>query len=307
VSAGGSQAPDAAPGAGQRPAWPRGLPPRATLALLLLLATVAAPALAPHAPFDPATLDLMDAFTPPAWVEGGRPGFLLGTDGQGRDVLSAILLGARTSLLVGTAAIALALALGVAVGLAAGYGGRALDAVLMRLVDFQLGFPPILVAIVVDGVARAAWPRTGEGGLAGPVLVLAIGISGWAQFARVVRARTQVERTKDYVLAARVIGVHPVRILVAHVLPNLSGPVLVLATVGLGAAVATEATLSFLGLGLPPTQPSLGTLVRLGNDFLHSGEWWIVTFPGAALLAIVLAANVLGDAARDSLDPRAPR
>jgi peptide/nickel transport system permease protein len=230
--------------------------------------------------------------------------FPLGADDQGRDVLSAIMYGARTSLLVGVCAVLFATLLGVAVGLLAGYSGGAVDAVLMRIVDIQLTFPPILVAMLVDGIARAALPQEVHERLALLVVIFAIGISTWPQFARTVRGSTLVERNKEYVLAARVIGLSGLRIMLTHVLPNVLGPVLVIATLNLALAIISEATLSFLGVGVPPTQPSLGTLIRIGNDFLLSGEWWIAIFPGLALVAMVLSVNLLGDWLRDALNPR---
>ena len=276
----------------------------ALVALLCIGGAVLAPWIAPQDPFDLATLNLIDAFKPPLWAEGGDAGFPLGSDDQGRDVLSAIMHGARVSLLVGVCAVLFSTLLGVAVGLLAGYLGGTADAVLMRIADIQLTFPPILVALLVDGVVRAALPRETHDQIALFVVIFAIGISNWPQFARTVRGSTLVERNKEYVLAARVIGLSRLRIMLTHVLPNVLGPVLVIATLSLGFAILTEATLSFLGVGVPPTQPSLGTLIRIGNDFLMSGEWWITIFPGVALVAMVLSVNLLGDWLRDALNPR---
>ncbi|MBP0447491.1 ABC transporter permease [Roseomonas sp. SSH11] len=276
----------------------------AIVALVCIVGAVAAPVLAPYNPFDLASLNLMDAFNPPALLEEGSWAHPFGTDDQGRDVLSAIMYGARVSLLVGVSATAFALLLGVLVGLTAGYAGGAADAVLMRIADIQLTFPSILVALLVDGVARAALPRELHDQIAVYVVIVAIGISEWPKFARTVRGSALVERNKEYVLAARVIGVSPPRIMLTHVLPNVLGPLLVLATLNLGLAILSEATLSFLGVGVPPTQPSLGTLIRIGNDFLFSGEWWIAIFPGLALVAMVLSVNLLGDWLRDALNPR---
>jgi len=259
---------------------------------------------APHNPFDLATLNLLDAFTPPAFTDKGNPTYLLGTDDQGRDVLSAIIYGSRMSLLVGVLATLLAMIVGVSLGLLSGYAGGKVDAFIMRVADVQLSFPAILIALLVDGLARAALPRDMHDVLAIYVLILAIGASGWVRYARTVRGSTLVERNKEYVQAARVIGRHPLAIMFTHVLPNALGPVLVLVTLHIGEAIITEATLSFLGVGVPPTQPSLGTLIRIGNDFLFSGEWWITVFPGAALVMLVLAINVLGDWLRDALNPR---
>jgi peptide/nickel transport system permease protein len=276
----------------------------AIVALICIGGALLAPVLAPHDVMNLASLDLMDAFKPPAFMPEGVASFPLGADDQGRDVLSAIMYGARTSLLVGVCAVLFATLLGVAVGLLAGYSGGAVDAVLMRIVDIQLTFPPILVAMLVDGIARAALPQEVHERLALLVVIFAIGISTWPQFARTVRGSTLVERNKEYVLAARVIGLSGPRIMFSHVLPNVLGPVLVIATLNLGFAILAEATLSFLGVGLPPTQPSLGTLIRIGNDFLLSGEWWIAIFPGIALVAMVLSVNLLGDWLRDALNPR---
>ena len=263
-----------------------------------------APWVAPHNPFDLATLNLGDAMSPPAWASGGTATYPLGTDDQGRDVLSAILFGSRISFLVGLLATVLAMIFGVALGLVSGYAGGKVDAFIMRVADVQLSFPAILIALLVDGLARAALPRDMQDQLAFWVLVVAIAASGWVRYARTVRGTTLVERNKEYVQAARVIGRHPAAIMFSHVLPNALGPVLVLVTLHIGEAIITEATLSFLGVGVPPTQPSLGTLIRIGNDFLFSGEWWITVFPAVALVALVLAINVLGDWLRDALNPR---
>jgi peptide/nickel transport system permease protein len=276
----------------------------AAVALLCIGGAVLAPWIAPQDPFDLATLNLSDAFKPPAWSAEGDAAFPLGSDDQGRDVFSAILHGARISLLVGVCAVLFSTLVGVSVGLVAGYVGGAVDAVLMRIADIQLTFPSILVALLVDGVVRAALPREVHDRIALFVVIFAIGISNWPQFARTVRGSTLVERNKEYVLAARVIGLSRLRIMLTHVLPNVLGPVLVIATLNLGFAILAEATLSFLGVGVPPTQPSLGTLIRIGNDFLMSGEWWITIFPGVALVAMVLSVNLLGDWLRDALNPR---
>ena len=276
----------------------------AATTLVCVVAAVFAGWLAPHNPFDLKTLDLLDAFTPPAWAERGNPAYLLGTDDQGRDVLSAIMYGSRVSLMVGFFAVMLAMTIGIALGLLSGYVGGKVDAFIMRVADVQLSFPAILIALLIDGVARVALPRESHDTAALYVLVLAIAASGWVQYARTVRGSTLVERNKEYVQAARVIGRHPVAIMFSHVLPNVMGPVLVLATLHIGTAIITEATLSFLGVGVPPTQPSLGTLIRIGNDFLFSGEWWITVFPGAWLVIMVLAMNLLGDWLRDALNPK---
>jgi peptide/nickel transport system permease protein len=246
----------------------------------------------------------MDAFKPPAWDAEGDPTYLLGTDDQGRDVLSAIMYGARVSLLVGFCAVVISVTVGVVAGLAAGYLGGTVDAVLMRIADTMLTFPTILIALLIDGVTRAALPREVHDQVALYVVIFAIGISNWPSFARTVRGSTMVERNKEYVQAARVIGLGRWRIMRSHVLPNVLNPVLVIATLQLGFAILAEATLSFLGVGVPPTQPSLGTLIRIGNDFLFSGEWWITIFPGLALVVLVLSVNLLGDWLRDALNPK---
>jgi len=269
-----------------------------------VLGAAFAPWLAPHTPFDLRTLDLKDALLPPAWLAGGNPAYLLGTDDQGRDILSAIMYGTRISLVVGLAAVALALLVGVTLGLVAGYAGGRLDAVIMRVADVQLSFPAILIALLIDGVARVMLPRDAHESVAVAVLIIAIGASNWVQYARTVRGSTMVEKNKEYVQAARVIGIRPLSIMRRHLLPNVLGPVLVIATINMAIAITTEATLSFLGVGVPVTRPSLGTLIRVGNDFLFSGEWWITIFPGAALIVIVLAINLLGDWLRDALNPR---
>ena len=276
----------------------------AALTLVCIGAAVLSPWISPQNPFDAAALDLNAAFKPPAWLEGGERAFPLGSDNQGRDILSTIMHGARISLGIGLAAVAFALVLGVALGLAAGYFGGKLDAVIMRIADVQLSFPAILIALLIDGVARVALGGERHEEIVIPVLILSIGFAGWVQYARTVRGSTLVERSKEYVQAARVIGRRPLAILVRHVLPNVMGPVLVIATIHIATAIITEATLSFLGVGVPATQPSLGTLIRVGNEFLYSGEWWITVFPGAALIVLVLSVNLLGDWLRDALNPK---
>jgi peptide/nickel transport system permease protein len=275
----------------------------ALIAALCIFGSLFAPWVAPHNPFDLATLNLSDARLPPAWAEEGSRRYLLGTDDQGRDILSALFYGARISLLVGFASVILSMIVGVALGLLSGFAGGKVDAFIMRVCDVMLSFPSILIALLIDGVGRAIFPNAHDE-LAFGVLIVAIALSGWVQYARTVRGSTLVERNKEYVQAARVIGVAPVRIMVKHVLPNVMGPVLVLATIQVAAAILTEATLSFLGVGVPPTSPSLGTLIRIGNDFLFSGEWWITIFPGAMLVLIALSVNLLGDWLRDALNPR---
>ena len=272
------------------------------IAALFVVAAVFAPWIAPHDPFDLATLELADARLPPAWEDEGRPKYLLGTDDQGRDVLSALMYGARISLAVGLVSVLLSMLFGVSLGLLSGFVGGRLDAFIMRVCDVMLSFPSILVALLIDGVGRALFPNAHDP-LAFAVLILAIALPGWVQYARTVRGSTLVERQKEYVQAARLIGVAPLRIMRRHVLPNVLGPVLVLATIQVATAILIEATLSFLGVGVPPTQPSLGTLIRTGNDFLFSGEWWITIFPGAVLVMIALSVNLLGDWLRDALNP----
>jgi peptide/nickel transport system permease protein len=276
----------------------------ALVTVVFVGSAVFAPLVAPYDPFDLSTVDLLDSEIPPLWQAGGDPRFLLGTDAQGRDILSAMIYGARISLGVGFASVVLAMVLGVGLGLLSGYLGGVVDAVIMRIADVQLTFPAILIALLIDGLSRSVLPRELHAEVWFYVLVLAIGLSFWVQYARTVRGSAMVERSKEYVQAARVIGIPPLLIMLRHVLPNVMGPVLVIATINLAIAVITEATLSFLGIGVPLTSPSLGTLVRVGNDFLFSGSWWITIFPGAALAVLVLAVNLLGDWLRDALNPK---
>ncbi|WP_430437225.1 ABC transporter permease [Oceanibaculum nanhaiense] len=272
--------------------------------VLFFVLAFLAPWIAPHNTYDVMTLNLMDAFKPPVWEAGGDPNYLLGTDDQGRDVFSTIMFGARVSLTVGFLSVILAMVLGIVLGLVAGYFGGVTDAVIMRIADVQLSFPAILIVLLIDGFTRSLLPRGMHEEIALVILVLAIAFANWVQFARTVRGSCLVEKNKEYVQAARVIGLHPALILIRHVLPNVMSPVLVIATISLAIAILTEATLSFLGVGVPPTQPSLGTLIRIGNDFLFSGEWWMTIFPGAALVILVLAVNLLGDWLRDALNPK---
>ena len=278
----------------------------AAIAFVCIFCSVFAAWVAPHNPFDLTTLELSDARLPPAWLEQGTSKYPLGTDDQGRDILSALIYGARISLIVGVVSVALSIVIGVTLGLISGAKGGWIDALLMRACDVVSSFPAILVALLIAGVARAVFPNAAEG-VAFAVLVLAIafaGSNGWVQYARTVRASTMVEYGKEYVQAARVTGVPPFRIMRRHVLPNVLGPVMVLATIQVATAIITEATLSFLGVGAPPTSPSLGTLIRIGNDYLFSGEWWITVFPGLMLVVIALSVNLLGDWLRDALNPR---
>jgi len=277
----------------------------AAVTLILVLSAVFAPLIAPHDPFNPATLNLMNGFTPPgeANMFTGET-FLLGTDDQGRDVFSTILYGLRISLFVGFAAVGFAMVLGITLGLIAGYVGGVVDTIIMRVADVQLTFPAILVAMLIFGVAKGITPPEYRNDVAIWVLIIAIGLSDWVQFARVVRGATMVEKSKEYVQAARLIGRSPAAIMLRHILPNVLSPVLVIATISLALAIIAEATLSFLGVGAPPTEPSLGTLIRIGQGFLFSGEWWILFFPACTLLVLALAVNLLGDWLRDALNPR---
>jgi peptide/nickel transport system permease protein len=275
----------------------------AFVALSCLICALFATWIAPHDPFDLSALELMDSRLPPAWIEGGSTKYLLGTDDQGRDLLSAIMYGARISLLVGVASVILSMVIGVGLGLLSGFVGGKVDAFIMRICDVMLSFPSILIALLIDGVGRVVFKDAHES-LAFAVLILAISLTGWVQYARTVRGSTMVERNKEYVQAARVIGVRPMTIMWRHVLPNVTGPVLVLATLQVASAILTEATLSFLGVGVPPTSPSLGTLIRVGNDFLFSGEWWITIWPSTMLVLITVSVNMLGDWLRDALNPR---
>ncbi len=276
----------------------------ATTTIVLFLVAIFAGVISPQNPFDPGELDLLASRIPPLWEEGGQRPYLLGTDDQGRDMLSAIFYGLRISLIVGVLGVIFSATLGIGLGLLAGYVGGAADALIMRIADVQLTFPAILIALLIDGVVKSilgnqldAWQVLG-------VLVFSIGLSFWVQYARTVRGSVMVEKNKDYVAAARLIGLPAPVIMLRHVLPNVLGPVLVIATINLALAVITEATLSFLGSGMPETMPSLGTLIRIGNNYLFSGEWWIVAFPGIALATLVLAINLLGDWLRDALNPR---
>ncbi len=276
----------------------------ATVVAVFLLGALFAPLLAAQDPFDPINLELINSFLPPVWIEGGDPAFLLGTDDQGRDMLSAILYGSRIFLTVGLAAVAFAATLGVTVGLIAGYAGGWVETVLMRLADVQLTIPALLIALMVDGFSRAVLRPEIHDEIALYMLIFAIGIADWPQYARVVRSATLVQKQSGYVAQAKLIGASDSSIVFGHVLPNVMTSVLVLATLGLALAVIAEATLSFLGVGMPPTTPSLGTLIRIGNDYLFSGEWWITLFPSLALVLLALSVNLLGDWLRDALNPR---
>jgi peptide/nickel transport system permease protein len=277
----------------------------AAVVLLILLASAAlAPVIAPQNPYDLKQLFIDKAELPPIWAADGQMPFLLGTDPQGRDVLSAILYGSRVSLIIGIASVALSMLIGVSIGLIAGYFGGALDNILMRIGDTVLSIPTLLVAILVSALFREMLPPAFREPFAAIILVVAISLTNWVQYARTVRASTMVERRKEYVLAARIIGVRASRIMRRHILPNTLTPILVAATLNLGLAILSEATLSFLGVGMPITQPSLGTLIRIGNQYLFSGSWWVVVFPAAQLGLIVLAVNLIGDWLRDVLNPK---
>ncbi|MEM9205373.1 MAG: ABC transporter permease [Pseudomonadota bacterium] len=277
----------------------------AAVALLIIGAAVFAPLVAPYDPFDPATLNLMDGFTAPMEPNAFTGNtYWLGTDDQGRDVFSAILYGSRISLMVGALAVSFAVVLGTFIGLMSGYIGGWVDAFIMRIADIQLTFPSILIALLVFGIARGFVPPEYREEMAIWVLIISIGLSDWVQFARTVRGATLVEKNKEYVQAAKMMGISPFLIMVRHLLPNVLGPVLVIATISLALAIIAEATLSFLGVGVPPTQPSLGTLIRIGQGFLFSGEWWIILFPSLTLLALALSVNLLGDWLRDALNPK---
>ena len=271
-----------------------------TIVLTSLLAVV----IAPYNPFDPKSVSLMDAFTPPIWSIGGSVDFLLGTDQQGRDMLSTMIYGSQISLIVGFASIIFAMVLGVFLGVTSGYLGGRYEIVVMRFTDVQLTIPSILMALLVDGIARGFISKSLHNDMAIYVLILAIGISEWPQFARITRAATLVEKNKEYVLASRIIGLSDIVIMIKHILPNILRPILVIGTIGLALAIIAESTLSFLGVGVPPTTPSLGTLIRLGNDFLFSGEWWITFFPAIFLVILAFSINLLGDWMRDTLNPR---
>ena len=276
----------------------------AALSLILIIGAIFAPVIAPFNPFDLANLDLMDSNLPPIWQMDGDPRFWLGTDDQGRDILSAVLYGSRISLFVGFASVAVSLVVGVGLGLVSGYLGGRIDAIIMRIADVQLSFPAILIALLVDGVIRNIMPKEVHEELSLYVIIFAIAISGWVQYARTVRSSVMAEKVKEYVQAGQVIGLGSWAIMWRHILPNILGPVFVIATLHLALAIITEATLSFLGVGLPPTTPSLGTLIRIGNEYLFSGEWWITIFPGAALVLIALSVNLFGDWLRDAINPK---
>jgi peptide/nickel transport system permease protein len=278
----------------------------AAIALVMIIGSLGAPLLAPHRPFDLATLSLNDSLMPPAWVQEGKLTYALGTDDQGRDVLSTIMYGSRISLMVGIASVFLSMGIGIALGLLSGYAGGRIDAFIMRVADVQLSFPAILIALLINGVAQAVLKTSGKAADWIPlaVLTVSIALANWVQYARTVRGSTLVEKNKEYVQAARVIGVPSFQIMLKHVLPNAMGPVLVIATINIATAIISEATLSFLGVGAPPTTPSLGTMISNGQNFLFAGEWWLVVFPALALVLLCMSVNLLGDWLRDALNPR---
>ncbi len=276
----------------------------AIVVLIFVLVSLLAPLISPINPLDLTQINISDGLKPPGWEEGGDWQFMLGTDDQGRDLLSAIIYGTRLSLFIGLLSVLLAMAIGITLGLISGYAGGAVDAFIMRIADVQLTFPAILIALLIDGVARGILTGPKHEELAMFVLIVSIGLSFWVQYARTVRGSVLVEKNREYVLAARVIGLRPSLILFRHILPNVMGPVLVIGTINLALAIITEATLSFLGVGLPATQPSLGRLIQEGNNFLNSGEWWLIVFPGVALVLLVLSVNLLGDWLRDALNPK---
>ena len=275
-----------------------------TILLLLIVSAFLAPLIAPQNPYDPAQLDMWKSELPPIWADGSEWPYILGTDTQGRDMLSVMLYGTRTSVMIGIASVALSLLIGLTAGLIAGYFGGIVDNILMRIGDVVLSIPTILIAILVSAVVRQMLPPDLREIGASGVLVLAITISGWVQYARTVRAQSVVEKGKEYVMAAKLLNVSSRRIMTRHILPNTLTPVLVAATLSFGMAILTEATLSFLGIGMPPGQPSLGTLIRIGNQYLFSGMWWIVIFPVLQLSLLVISVNLLGDWLRDALNPK---
>ena len=272
--------------------------------LTILICSTFAEFIAPYNPFDPVTVSLLDAFAPPVWVDGGSTNFVLGTDQQGRDMLSTMIYGSRISLIVAFASILFAMSLGTFLGVTSGFFGGRYEIIVMRFTDVQLTIPSILMALLVDGIARGFISKSLHNDMAIYVLIFAIGISEWPQFARVTRAATLVEKNKEYILASKIIGLSNFLIMFKHILPNILRPILVIATIGLALAIITESTLSFLGVGVPPTTPSLGTLIRFGNDFLFSGEWWITFFPAIFLVVLALSINLLGDWMRDALNPK---
>ncbi|PIE43216.1 MAG: ABC transporter permease [Gammaproteobacteria bacterium] len=263
-----------------------------------------APVIAPFDPYDSTQIDIMDSEIPPQWQDDGDARFWLGTDAQGRDLWSTILYGTRISLTIGVCAVMLQALLGIVLGLTAGYLGGRIDGFLMRLADIQLSFSTMMVAIIVLAIFQAAFGTELYQQLALFMLIMVIGIAEWPQYARTVRASVLAEKRKEYVEAARVIGFGPIRIMFRHILPNTLSPVLVISTVQIANAIISEAALSFLGLGMPVSKPSLGSLISSGFEFIFSGSWWITVIPGIVLIVLVLVVNLLGDWLRDVLNPR---
>jgi peptide/nickel transport system permease protein len=282
--------------------------PGSMLAAALLgtvaLAAFAAPLIAPQNPSDLASFDVLNADLPPIWLQGSDPRFLLGTDSQGRDLLSAILYGTRISLTIGVLAVAIQAAIGIPLGLIAGYVEGRVDSLIARVADVQLSLSTLILAIIALALVRAGLGGETLGRLAAPLLVLVIGLAEWPTFARTARAATFAEAAKDHVRAARALGASDGTIVRRHILPNILSPLIVVATTQTAGAIMAEAALSFLGLGLPVTQPSLGTLIRSGYDLIFAGIWWVTVLPGLTLVSVLVAVNVLGDALRDALDPR---
>ncbi|PHQ72425.1 MAG: ABC transporter permease [Sneathiella sp.] len=277
----------------------------ATVATILMFAAAfGASFLTIYTPFDPGSLELREAFMPPAWEQGGNSEHLLGTDGQGRDILAAIMYGTQVSLVVGILSVLLSVSIGIPLGIIAGYYGGWVDTAIMRFADIQLTIPPILIALMIDGITRTTLSSEVHEIVAIPVLIISIGVASWPQYARITRSGAMVERRKDYIAAAKLIQTPTAAIMVRHVLPNVIGPTLIVATIGVAVAIIIEATLSFLGVGIPSTTPSLGTLIRIGNSFLFSGEWWITFFPAFTLVILVLSVNLIGDWLRDTFNPK---
>jgi peptide/nickel transport system permease protein len=275
-----------------------------TVFMVILVMSLASPLIAPHNPYDLSTIDIMDAELPPSWMEDGDATFPLGTDEQGRDILSTILYGSRLSLTIGFAAVGLQLLLGTVIGLSAGYFGGRVDSFLMRFADVQLSFSTMMVAIIVSAIFKASFGSEFFSQYAVLMLVVIIGIAEWPQYARTIRASVLAEKKKEYVEAARVMGFKAPRIMFRHILPNCLSPILVISTVQVANAIMSEAALSFLGLGLPVDQPSLGALISIGFKYIFSGAWWITAFPGLVLITLVLVINLLGDWLRDVFNPK---
>ena len=272
--------------------------------MTFLVLALSAPWIAPTDPYDLASIDIMDSELPPSWMEGGEKRFLLGTDEQGRDILSTILYGSRLSLTIGFMAVGLQLFLGIVIGLSAGYFGGRIDSFLMRFADVQLSFSTMMVAIIVSAIFKASFGNEFYGQYAVLMLVVIIGVAEWPQYARTIRASVLAEKKKEYVEAARVMGFKAPRIMFRHILPNCLSPILVISTVQVANAIMSEAALSFLGLGLPVDQPSLGALISIGFNYIFSGAWWITAFPGLVLVTLVLVINLLGDWLRDVFNPK---